>query len=183
MRNPSSSMAQGRFFFGHCSEISPQNELLFFQEYTTGSSFVDVLRRWASSLTITALNLLLPEIFEILTELEDWSPNKEVAVKLGRFVFWFICASAFIIINTLTFTIFQQYTTGSAFIDVLRRWASSLTITALNLILPEVFQILTELEDWSPNVEVAVKLGRLVFDFYLDPQLILHHVHQKRTFL
>lgn len=42
----------------------------------------------------------------------------------------------------------------------MKRWASSLTISVLNLIMPLVFEVLTALEDWSPRVEVAISLWR-----------------------
>ena len=50
------------------------------------SSFLSVAKKWASSLTITGLNLILPLFFEVLTELEDFSPRVEVAMKLWRYV-------------------------------------------------------------------------------------------------
>ena len=63
-----------------------------------------------------------------------------------------------------------QTATGdiSSFISVAKKWASSLTITGLNLILPLLFEVLTEFEDFSPRVEVAMKLWRYVHFFFFD---------------
>ena len=58
--------------------------LLFQQTAVSQNDFVSVLKKWSSSLTITALNLVLPLIFEVLTEFEDWSPRLEVALILWR---------------------------------------------------------------------------------------------------
>ena len=56
----------------------------------------------------------------------------------------------------------------SSFISVAKKWASSLTITGLNLILPLFFEVLTEFEDFSPRVEVAMKLWRYIHVFFFD---------------
>ena len=44
------------------------------------------LLRFAPSLTITLLNVILPQIFNILSKFEDWSPAFEVNVTLFRYV-------------------------------------------------------------------------------------------------
>lgn len=71
------------------------------------NDLISVLRKWASSLTITALNLVLPLAFEILTEFEDWSPRLEVALILWRCVFPFLIV--ILIFDNLMIFIFKVY--------------------------------------------------------------------------
>eukprot|EP00794_Sanderia_malayensis_P009100 gene9100-10072_t len=101
-------------------------------EYTAGSAFIDVLRRWASSLTITALNLTLPLIFEVLTELEDWSPRVEVAMKLWRAVLLKLASVAVLVI--VLYTKFSSHACDQC-------WENQIGAQMYNLILVDFFVI------------------------------------------
>lgn len=60
---------------------------------------VQILIRSSPSLTITALNIILPTLFEILSGFEDWSPRFQVAVNLYRSVLLKIASLTVLIIT------------------------------------------------------------------------------------
>jgi len=78
-------------------EVSTNTELT--DDKTT---FILVLKRWASSLTISGLNVLLPFCFEMLTKLEEWSPRVEVAMSLWRAVLLKLASVAVLVITLFT---------------------------------------------------------------------------------
>ena len=72
-------------------------EVAFGEEKNNAIAF---LRRWGSSLTITALNLFLPTLFEVLTVFEEYSPHITIVMSLWRAVMLKL-ASVIVLITTL----------------------------------------------------------------------------------
>ncbi|XP_066917366.1 transmembrane channel-like protein 7 isoform X1 [Clytia hemisphaerica] len=94
------------------------------------NSVLVILKRWASSLTISALNVCLPFIFEILTSLEDWSPRVEVALTLWRAVLLKLASVAVLVI-----TLFTSYSEHDCHIC----WENQVGSQMFNLILIDFF--------------------------------------------
>eukprot|EP00795_Rhopilema_esculentum_P009085 gene9085-16739_t len=94
------------------------------------SDFNAVMKKWASSLTITALNLVLPLIFEYLTEMEDWSPRLEVALVLWR--------SVLLKLASVTVLVITLYTTASYRTQC---WENSIGAQMYNLIWIDLFVV------------------------------------------
>ncbi|XP_031555881.1 transmembrane channel-like protein 7 [Actinia tenebrosa] len=63
------------------------------------SNIVKTIIRSAPSLTITVLNLLLPPFFQILSQVEEWSPRFEVALNLWRTVLLRLASVAVLMIT------------------------------------------------------------------------------------
>lgn len=96
------------------------------------NSVLIILKRWASSLTISALNVILPFIFEILTSLEDWSPRVEVALTLWRAVLLKLASVAVLVI-----TLFTSYSDHNCEVC----WENQVGAQMFNLILIDFFVI------------------------------------------
>jgi len=96
------------------------------------NSILIVLKRWASSLTISVLNVLLPFLFEILTSLEDWSPRVEVAFTLWRAVLLKLASVAVLVI-----TLFTSYSNHNCNVC----WENQIGAQMFNLILIDFFVI------------------------------------------
>lgn len=71
----------------------------FQQRASNLGSFVQTLLSFAPSLTITVLNLLLPVLFNALSNFEDWSPSFEVSINMFRTVLLKLASIAVLMIT------------------------------------------------------------------------------------
>ncbi|EDV27745.1 uncharacterized protein TRIADDRAFT_53750 [Trichoplax adhaerens] len=75
-----------------------------------------------------------------------------------------LCAAGVAIYYAANETIQSQTTNASSgFLQLLRNYAASLTLSALNIILPWFFTLLIQYENYSPNFEIQLTLVRTVF--------------------
>ena len=59
---------------------------------------ITTVKRYASSLTISALNLFVPPIFAVLCTLEEYSPSFELAMNLFRY---YLVLHYYVLLHTL----------------------------------------------------------------------------------
>ena len=60
----------------------------------------------------------------------------------------------------------DNFTTFNRFVQLLIEFIPSLTISALNFIVPFIFEKIVKGEDYKPDVEIKWTLGRLVIVLY-----------------
>ncbi|XP_065659674.1 transmembrane channel-like protein 7 isoform X3 [Hydra vulgaris] len=92
----------------------------------TGNSFVTIIKRWASSLTISILNIILPLLFDVLASFEQWSPRIELAMSLWRAVLLKLASVAVLII-----TLYTSYSNN----DGQKCWENEIGAQMYNLII------------------------------------------------
>jgi len=119
------------------------------QTAVSQNDFVSVLKKWSSSLTITALNLVLPLIFEVLTEFEDWSPRLEVALILWRSVLLKLASVAVLVITLYTTANYKT-----------QCWENQIGAQMYNLIWIDLFVVVV--------VTIFVETSRKYIALYLD---------------
>ncbi|CAB3988804.1 transmembrane channel 7 [Paramuricea clavata] len=66
---------------------------------STDGNFLDTVKRYASSLTISALNLFIPPVFAVLCTFEEYSPSFELAMNLLRTVLLKLASVASLVIT------------------------------------------------------------------------------------
>ncbi|EDV27746.1 uncharacterized protein TRIADDRAFT_53751 [Trichoplax adhaerens] len=74
------------------------------QTTSASSAFLQLLRNYTASLTISGLNIILPPIFSILILYENYSPNFEVQLTLLRTVFLKLASIIFLLASLFTVT-------------------------------------------------------------------------------
>ncbi|KXJ26662.1 transmembrane channel-like protein 7 [Exaiptasia diaphana] len=104
------------------------------------SNLVKTIIRSAPSLTITALNLILPPFFQILSQAEDWSPRFEVALNLWRTVLLRL-ASVAVLMITLYADVGARCTEGNSQKCCRQSWENEIASQMYMLIWIDLFVV------------------------------------------
>ncbi|KAK3756000.1 hypothetical protein QZH41_013187 [Actinostola sp. cb2023] len=104
-------------------------------------NIVKTIIRSAPSLTITALNLILPPFFQILSQAEDWSPRFEVALNLWRTVLLRL-ASVAVLMITLYAEVGKRCSDGNQKFCCRQSWENEIASQMYMLIWIDLFVVI-----------------------------------------